>query len=215
MLKNTVLGLILTTWIAPTVWAESIDEIKWGLMIEEKIHFDTPEACDAAVRQALVKAGFEHIQTGMYEQGPTIFGRSLKSQQKSLTKCLLNYDLLMTTVIGEKNNLVKATLINKAALAAKDESLNITAQSGTALADEVAETPQRWQLQVGAFESIQSAEQLVKDLDAQQVQSEIQRREQLWRVMVPAQPVNKDQAEQLMAKLKLLKINAILKPVDD
>lgn len=95
-----------------SVSAETLDNIRWGLDIQENVSFPNAETCNDVVRDALRQNGFTPQKTGYYEQGPTIFSVSTDQTQKSIVKCMLGYNLIITTVIGTKHNLSKAEQIN-------------------------------------------------------------------------------------------------------
>lgn len=102
------LGLLTTL---PTV-AEVVEDIHWGMDVEENVSFATAKECDKIVREALQANGFIPKKTGDYEQGPTVFSATENQEWKSVVKCMLSYDLVITTVIGLKENLQKAEQIN-------------------------------------------------------------------------------------------------------
>lgn len=105
--------LIFLSWlIIFPVGADILEEMRWGMDIEEDVSFANAEACNEVVRSVLQENGFIPKKTGNYEQGPTIFSVNEDNTQKSVVKCMLSYDLVITAVIGLKENLQKAEQIN-------------------------------------------------------------------------------------------------------
>lgn len=104
---------ILCLLIQP-VYAVDLDPIKFGLDVKEQIKFTTPQACDAAIRQALAENQFTAgDKKHFFEQGPTVFAVHVDKTHKSISKCLLDQAIIVTVVIGEKANLAKAVKINQ------------------------------------------------------------------------------------------------------
>jgi hypothetical protein len=107
------IGLIFLSWIVISpAFAEILEEIHWGMDIEENVPFANAETCNEVARSVLQENGFIPNKTGYYEQGPTIFSVNEDKTQKSVVKCMLAYNLLITAVIGMKENLQKAEQIN-------------------------------------------------------------------------------------------------------
>jgi hypothetical protein len=108
------IGLIaLSGLLISSAHAEMLEEVRWGMDIEENVSFTDAKVCDTVVREVLQENGFIPKKTGYYEQGPTIFSESEDKMQKSIVKCMLSYDLVITAVIGQKENLQKAEQINE------------------------------------------------------------------------------------------------------
>lgn len=104
--------IFLSGLIIFPVGADILEEVRWGMDIEENVSFANAEACNDVVRSVLQENGFIPKKTGYYEQGPTIFSVNEDNTQKSVVKCMLSYDLVVTAVIGLKENLQKAEQIN-------------------------------------------------------------------------------------------------------
>lgn len=206
----SALSLMLLTLAA---YAAPVDTVRIGQSTLEHIHFDSPEACDEAVQTALQQAKFAHDKTGFYDQGPAVFSKSQDGKHKAVSKCLLNYDLLATTVIGDdaRANLRYAIQINqntKQALEAKAAALAASAAKNT---PQIA-AAQGWQVQTGAFSSSTLAEAQFHQLSEAGLQPAIIQRDGLWLLRVPASPIGLEEAGKLETQLKLLKFSAVLKP---
>ena len=93
-------------------WAD-LSDVSKGLDIQEKIHFSSADQCQETVTTALNNTGYTVEKAEEYKQGPTIWGVSEGRTNKSMTKCMLRYDLVITFVIGQKDNLKAAVDLNK------------------------------------------------------------------------------------------------------
>jgi len=88
-----------------------LSDVRKGLDIQENIQFSNSEQCQNTVTTALKNNGFTVEKSEKYEQGPSIWGGD--NTHKSLTKCLLHYNLVITFVIGKTDNLTIAVNLNK------------------------------------------------------------------------------------------------------
>ncbi len=114
-----IISLLCLALFSLNLNAASLDNISWGLEVKEKIAFEDTHACSNTVTQALKAENFKILKTGFYEQGPTLFAVSADGKQKAVVKCMMDYELVITVVIGEENNLAQARQISEQVLKAK------------------------------------------------------------------------------------------------
>lgn len=93
-------------------WAD-LSDVSKGLDIQEKIHFSNADKCQETVTTALNNTGYTVEKAEKYEQGPTVWGVNADKTHKTMTKCMLRYDLVITFVVGKKDNLPEAVNLNK------------------------------------------------------------------------------------------------------
>jgi hypothetical protein len=101
---------VLFISLSSPCWADLSNK---GLDVQEEIHFSSADKCQNTVTTAMNNTGFTVEKAEKYEQGPTIWGVSRDRTHKSMTKCMLRYNLVITFVIGRQNNLTAAENLNK------------------------------------------------------------------------------------------------------
>jgi hypothetical protein len=103
---------VLFISLSSPCWAD-LSDVNKGLDVQEEIHFSSADKCQNTVATALNHTGYTVEKAETYPQGPTIWGVSRDRTHKSMTKCMLRYGLVITFVIGKKDNLTAAVNLNK------------------------------------------------------------------------------------------------------
>lgn len=109
MITRTTIFILCLSMSFPS--QAHLSDVNKGLDIQENIHFSSADQCQRTVANALNNIGFTVDKTESYEQGPTIWGNN--DLHESMTKCMLDYDLVITFVIGKQDNLTTAVNLNK------------------------------------------------------------------------------------------------------
>ena len=211
--KNlTVIATIFVAFFGQSTWAAgALSNVRWGIDVEENVGLlNSTSGCESSVKKSLKKHGFIHKKTGRIDQGITIFSSSKNGKHKAIVKCMNEYDLLITIVIGRSGNLSKAESINNSV-----KNIIFAEHSKTFNKLNANTQEKEWIVQVGAFELATGAEKLFEKLKVNGIAAEITKNSKWWKVILSPSPVTLEKAKNLKWQLKdRLDMDSIVKTVE-
>jgi hypothetical protein len=190
----------------PAESANLLSNVRWGVDVEEQLDLSTSKGsrCESLVKKSLSDHGFVVDKISYNDQDILIFSTAKSGKHKSITRCMGEYNLLITVVIGSGGNLSQAQSINegvKSLLIAKKSNAYRKLDAETdEISDEIPE--KKWLVQVGAFKLAASAEKLFNKLKANGFSAEITKTNTWWKVVLSPSPMGLKEAKNQRLKLK-------------
>lgn len=203
-MRNKVLLITaLFLFLGQTVESASLlGNVRWGIDVEEQLKLSTPEGskCESLVEKSLNTHGFVVDKISYNGQNTLLFSTAKNGKHKSIVRCMGEYDLLITVVIGSGGNLSQADSINEEVKSLLFREKSNALKKLDAETDEIGEN--NWVVQVGAFKFAASAEKLFNKLNANGFAAEITKTNKWWKVILSPSPMSLKEAKSHKRKLK-------------